>query len=169
MNKIDINLENRLWENFPEFEEWCDLLNDLLDRVIEEKYDGKKSFNISLLLSNDENIRKLNKIFRDKDSSTNVLSFPQYTPEEACIIDTVIKDSSVFLGDIAMSYEAIMRESEEFHMNFFDRCSHLFVHGLLHLFGMDHIEPIGESEMENLEVKILASFGLSNPYILRGE
>ena len=65
-----------------------------------------------------------------------------------------------------MSYEVIMEESKIFNKKFFDRCTHLFVHGVLHLLGMDHIEEDERLKMEFLEIKILENFCIKNPYFV---
>lgn len=169
MNFVNINKDVDYWTDLEGFESWASELNNLFLKIIEKKHCNFKKFYVNLLLTNDENIRKLNRDFRDKDSSTNVLSFPQYDLEDICKIDTMISNDEVLLGDIAMSHEKIMRESKEFDFKFFDRCSHLFVHGVLHLFGMDHMDSKSEAEMENLEIEILDEVGIENPYILKGE
>ena len=169
MNSININKNDDYWLHIEGFESWMKGIDALFSRIIEKKYFGSKGFSVNLLLTNDGDIRELNRNFRNSDISTNVLSFPQYESASICKIDTIAKGDKVILGDIAMSYEKIMRESKEFHFKFFDRCSHLFVHGVLHLFGMDHVDSISEIEMENLEIQILSEFGIENPYILKGE
>ena len=114
-------------------------------------------------------IQILNRNFRNVNKPTNVLSFPEHETEFWNNLDISVETSEIFLGDIAMSYEQIMRECREYSINFFDRCSHLFVHGVLHLFGADHIEPKEQEEMESMEIEILKKFGMKNPYVLEGE
>ena len=188
MNKVEINIDDESWNAIQGFNKWIKSLDSFFTASIEQRFKSPQSscsskcseqvifrrfedneYSVSLLLTNDEAIQKLNKEFRNKDMPTNVLSFPQYEPADICKIDTIEKQSHILLGDIAMAKEQIMRESIRFHLNFFDRCSHLFVHGVLHLLGMDHIEPSDANEMESLEIEILAKFGIENPYILRGE
>ena len=62
-----------------------------------------------------------------------------------------------------------MNESAKYGIKFFDRCSHLFVHGVLHLLGLDHVEEEASAEMERTEIEILNKFGVNNPYILKEE
>jgi len=105
---------------------------------------------VSILLTNDEEIRSLNKKFRGKDNATNVLSFPQ--------------DETGMLGDIALALETLEREAGEQEKSFSDHFTHLFVHGVLHLMSYDHETDAEQNEMEALEVKILKQLGISNPY-----
>ena len=188
MNKVEINIEDDSWNKIQGFEEWKNSLDDFFIASIQQTFKSPQSScaskcsaqvifrrfeisenSVSLLLTNDENIQRLNKEFRHKDMPTNVLSFPQYNPQDICKIDTIDENLDIFLGDIAMSHEQIMRESKQFNLKFFERCSHLFVHGVLHLLGMDHINPEDQEKMENMEIEILNEFGLDNPYILKGE
>ena len=169
MTTIEINTDDNSWAQIPGYLSWESSLEKVFQKAIKKRYQGSKNFSVGLLLTGDKNIQKLNRDFRGMDKATNVLSFPQYLPQDIGRIDTIDKNLDIFLGDIAMSHQQIMRESEQFHFKFFDRCTHLFVHGILHLFGMDHIDPVEREQMENLEIEILSEFGFSNPYIFEGE
>jgi len=119
---------------------------------------SKASPRISLVFSNDKNIKKLNKKFRDKNKPTNVLSF-QIWPDAKSLPPTQIP-----AGDIVFAYETVEREAIEMGISFRHHLTHLLVHGFLHLFGYDHMTD-GEAEiMEGLEVKILKKMGIKNPY-----
>jgi probable rRNA maturation factor len=136
-----------------------------------EALDSQMDSSANLLLTNDERICKLNLSFRNNNRPTNILSFPQFETNDLKLllvgkIDTTSKINEIVIGDIAMSYETIARESNMFSVKFFDRCSHLFVHGMLHLLGMEHEDPLRAEEMERTEIKVLESFGLKNPYFL---
>lgn len=118
-----------------------------------------KMCNISVLLTNDVEITKLNNKFRNVNNPTNVLSFPQFESN----VKNVKKYN--YLGDLAMSYETICKEAELYQIPFNHRVAHLFVHGVLHLLGMDHIKKAEQAEMENTEIHILEKFNIVNPYI----
>ena len=135
-----------------------ELFENLFKKVLEIK--NCQPCEVGLLLTNDKNIKKLNKKFRNIDKSTNVLSFPQYNSD-----DKVLKIGNIYLGDIAMSYQTIVKEAQQYQIDFTNRCAHLFVHGILHLFGMDHIEDNERLAMESLEIEILSSFNINNPYV----
>ena len=168
-NGIDIIIEDETWAKIEGYENWVKSVDALMQESVQRKYVGTKRFWIGLLLTDDQHIKILNRNFRGVNKPTNVLSFPEYEPKFFNNIDASLTDTDIFLGDIAMSHEQIMRECEEYGISFFDRCSHLFVHGVLHLFGADHIEPEEQERMESMEIEILAKFGISDPYVLKGE
>lgn len=167
MGEVAVLTESDLWKSEDNFNSWKSNLNDIFDTIIEDEYCDKTRFFVNLLLTENNEIMNLNNKFRSKNYPTNVLSFPQFS---SIVPQFFVKNQGeVFLGDIAMAYEKIKEESKEFNVGFFDRCSHLFVHGILHLLGMDHEDKQSEAIMENREIKILNSFGIQDPYILRKE
>jgi probable rRNA maturation factor len=111
---------------------------------------------LSILLADDRRVQDLNRAWRGKDQPTNVLSFP--SPEQPG------QPGPRHLGDIAMAFEILMRESLSEGKTLADHFTHLVVHGTLHLLGYDH-ELEAEAEiMEALEVKALAALGVADPY-----
>ncbi|MBF9233139.1 rRNA maturation RNase YbeY [Microvirga alba] len=118
--------------------------------------EADEDFEISVLLTDDAAIRELNRTWRGKDKPTNVLSFP--APEQPGAT------GPRHLGDIALAYETLVRESEDESKDLSHHFAHLIVHGVLHLLGYDH-EVEAEAEiMEALEVKALATLGIADPY-----
>jgi probable rRNA maturation factor len=119
---------------------------------------------LAILLGDDEFIQELNTRFRKKDAPTNVLSFPgeEIDYKDPSSIKTM--DGYILLGDIAFSYETIVKESIEQGKLFINHFQHMFVHGLLHLLGYDHIEDDDAKVMEQLEIAILNKFGITSPY-----
>lgn len=169
MQHVLFDIEEEIWETRDGFDEWMALCEELFEKTIKKVYQGSRAFSVNLLLTDSSEIRDLNRNFRGKDSSTNVLSFPQFESCDICKIDTLSDSDIIEVGDIAMSYSDIVLESEKFRIPFFKRCSHLFVHGILHLFGYDHMNQEEMEVMENLEIDILKKFGIENPYILKGD
>ncbi len=109
-------------------------------------------------------ISSLNNEFRNKNSVTNVLSFP----DRDLIYSKITVDSfigSVNLGDIAMSFEVIDQEAKAFNISFENHFTHLLVHAILHLVGYDHKEDVDAEMMENLEITILKEFHIKKPPI----
>ncbi|XP_042486696.1 endoribonuclease YBEY, chloroplastic-like isoform X2 [Macadamia integrifolia] len=107
---------------------------------------------LSVLLCNDEFIRKLNKDWRDEDHATDVLSMSQHIPE--------LKLPILMMGDIVISVETAARQAEERGHTLLDEIRILMVHGLLHLLGFDHeVSDEAEAEMEKEEELLLKSFG----------
>lgn len=113
---------------------------------------GFESVELSLLLCNDEFIRKLNKDWRGEDHATDVLSMSQHIPE--------LKLPILMLGDIVISVETAARQAEERGHTLIDEIRILMVHGLLHLLGFDHeLSDEAEKEMENEEELMLKGLG----------
>jgi probable rRNA maturation factor len=116
----------------------------------------KASGEVSVLFTNDAEMRTLNRLWRKIDKATDVLSFPADGPE--------ILNGPKLLGDIAISYETAFHDSETMKRPFEAHVSHLLIHGFLHLLGYDHINPEDAAVMEPLEAKILAGLGWPDPY-----
>lgn len=121
-----------------------------------------KKFNVSLAFTNDAEMQNLNKMFRNKDKPTNVLSFPQFDN-----IDDILaaNDNDFELGDIVLAYGTIKTEVAAQKKTMKNHVTHLLVHGLLHLCGFDHIEEQDAIDMEAMEVAILQSLKIKNPYV----
>jgi len=107
---------------------------------------------VTLLLTDDQSVRELNLRFRQKDSATNVLSFPApQNPER-------------HLGDVALAYGVCAREAAEQGKPLGHHLQHLVAHGVLHLVGYDHETDAEAEQMEGLERVILAGLGIPDPY-----
>ena len=112
-------------------------------------------YELSIVLANDKFVKKLNNKFRGKNNPTNVLSFP-------AAADSINMTGDIHsLGDIVLALETVLAESQE---NLSQHFSHLIVHGCLHLFGHDHIEEAEALAMEALEIEILKTLNIKNPY-----
>ena len=110
----------------------------------------ENSVELSILVTNDREIRCLNKKYRHKDKATDVLSFAPAEAKEFVCLEHV-------LGDIVISAETAKKQAKEFKISFAEEFSRLLVHGILHLLGYDH-EGVSERkavEMRNLEDKLL--------------
>jgi probable rRNA maturation factor len=113
----------------------------------------------TVVLTDDAEMRDLNRDWRGKDAPTNVLSFPAgETPGEP-----------VPLGDIVIAYETALKEADAESITLSDHVSHLVVHGMLHLLGFDHMEDDEAERMEDLESHALASLGIADPYEREGD
>ncbi len=111
---------------------------------------------ISVLLGDDVAIAGMNKEFRGKEGSTNVLSFPPASPDPP--------GPARFLGDIALAAETIVEEAQFQGKSFDAHAAHLVVHGFLHLLGYDHTNEADANRMEARETEILRSIGIDDPY-----
>ena len=129
-------------------------------------------FEISALGGNDERLASLNASFRDKPSATNVLSWPA-RDRAADILGArpllpQLGDPPD-LGDIALAYETCQREAKAAKLVISDHVLHLFVHGILHLLGYDHVDERDAMVMERSEIEILSILGVANPYTEPGD
>ena len=123
--------------------------------------DEQRPVSVSLSVVDEEESRRLNREFRDKDKSTNVLSFPMdfdVAPPP---------DEPLLLGDIVICGPVVAREAQEQGKAAADHWAHMVTHGVLHLAGYDHVDDGEAAVMERLEKKILALGGIDDPYIAR--
>jgi probable rRNA maturation factor len=112
---------------------------------------------LSLVFSDDEEVRSLNRLWRGQDKPTNVLSFP--AGEGA-----PVSGAPFLLGDVVLAFATVAREAAAQGKPFPDHVRHLVVHGVLHLFGHDHEDEAEAEAMEQLERRVLAEFGVPDPY-----
>ncbi len=112
---------------------------------------------VTVVLSDDEEVRALNRQFRGADKPTNVLSFPGADMLPAA-------DQPAFLGDVILARETVLREASAQDKTFEDHATHLVVHGVLHLLGHTHDGDEDATRMEALEVAILSELGVADPY-----
>lgn len=167
---VNVSIEDSSWEQY----QIADIVDLCADAVMEaaNMRDKKDLLEISFLFTCDDEVKLLNKIYRGIDKPTNVLSFPAYRgdlPE----FDTDNATNEYFadepanfiLGSVALAHETVAKESEEQNKTIQAHLKHLVVHSLLHLLGYDHIKDEDASSMEELEVAILKTIGVSNPYL----
>jgi probable rRNA maturation factor len=160
--EIAVIIDKSCWEE--PHSQWEALIHPAaLEALRELKW--TKSSEINILLADDAAIQKLNKDYRGLDKPTNVLSFPSLEPDE---ISVLYKDETaqtpIILGDVVLAFETIQQESLDQKKSFDHHLVHLAVHGILHLLGYDHENDEEAAIMESLEVKILSSLMVPNPY-----
>ena len=116
-----------------------------------------------VVLSSDLEVMALNKEWRQQDKPTNVLSFPS-PPQPGPAPAGMDAPIGHFIGDIVLAEETIAREAAELDIPLSHHVTHLVLHGLLHLLGMDHETAAEAAAMEGLETGILAALGVPDPY-----
>ena len=121
-----------------------------VDQILEILEYKKRKTYVSVFLTNNEEIKKINSKYRKINKSTNVLSFPQN--EKRMIINL---ENYLVLGDIVISLEKIFAEANEQKKNFFDHLLHMIVHSTLHLYGFDHTNQKESIVMETKEKDIM--------------
>ncbi len=120
---------------------------------------------ISVRLTDDAEVQRLNRDYRGKDVPTNILSFPMLAAADVPPF-LAGREGDALLGDLALAQETLAREAAEKGISLSAHFSHLMVHGTLHLLGYDHGDDASAEAMERLEIGILASIGVADPYAL---
>lgn len=123
--------------------------------VVGEIY-GVENSELSITLTDDENIHALNKKYRDIDRATDVLSFAFRESDEPEVIGADFE----ILGDVIISLERAKVQAEEFGHSFLREIIFLEVHGLLHLLGYDHMQDDERQEMETEQKFIMEKLGI---------
>jgi probable rRNA maturation factor len=151
MIKADVLTSNKIWKKYIKFPELY--INKKL-RKIDKKTNifKKNSFNFTLLLSGNMEVKKLNTKFRKKKSTTDILSFPFY---ERKILKKLSKkyNNKIYLGDIIINLNKIKQKTknESFNLVF----NKIWIHGLTHLLGYRHKSNSDFLIMNKLENKLL--------------
>jgi probable rRNA maturation factor len=144
MISIDVVSDCNLWKKKIKK---ADIFFNSLVKVFPKKYRFiKKKVSLTILLSNNKNIKKLNKKFRNKNKATDILSFPSQKKPN-------IKKSP-YIGDIIISYEFINKPRTLSVPEFKNKVTKIFIHGFLHLLGYDHVKLKDFKSMLKEEEKI---------------
>ena len=147
MINIDVFSEEKAWSNKLRKK---DLFFKQVCSQFPKKYQfPNKRVSFTLLLSNNRCIKKLNKEFRNKNKSTDILSFP-FTKK-------IKLSKKTYIGDIIISYNFMNKPKSQNIKNFKEKIIKTFIHGFLHLLGFDHIKNKDYKKMVNEEEKIYKS------------
>ena len=130
-----------------------DVLEFALNSILSS---GEKKYEVSVLLTNDKEIRQLNKKYRNIDKATNVLSFSIEN-------DAYLNDLKM-IGDLVLSKERIIKEAHEQKKPFNEHFAHLLIHGFLHLLDFSHESQKNSNLMEKKEIELLSKLNIPNPY-----
>ena len=130
MIKVNVFSEEKAWSKRLKN---TDIFFKKISRAFPKKYQFlNKKVSLSLLLSNNKNIKKLNQRFRNKNKSTDILSFP---------FNKKIRFSkNTYLGDIIISYNYLNKPKSQDLVSFKKKVIKIFIHGYLHLLGFNHIK-----------------------------
>ncbi|MBD5391710.1 apolipoprotein N-acyltransferase [bacterium] len=139
--RVFVNVNDARWRKYKiDFER-------IAGMVAGKKYHDAE---VSITLTDDDEIHKLNREYRGIDKPTNVLSFEL--------------GDDVLLGDIYISLDTVARQARDAGISVAEHTAHMVVHGILHLMGYDHIQDDEAEVMEAREIKILNKLGYANPY-----
>ena len=146
MTSADVVLDHHLWEK--KIKNAKTYIKKKLVKLNKLKLFKKKSKNHTIFLTNNTKMRELNKKFRNKNKTTDVLSFPFQNKTNY--------NKNIYLGDIAINYEIINKRSK--NSNFFIEFDKMWIHGYLHLLGHNHKKKKDFIKMKKLENLILNYF-----------
>ncbi len=144
------------YQDIKENQEYEETIKKVIEKCYKEENLLESKLIITITLTNNENIKIINKEYRDIDRATDVLSFPMFEKEE---LDKKIRNKDFLhediLGDIIISVEKVREQAEEYGHSFERELSYMVVHGFYHLMGYDHMEEEEKVEMRKKEDKIL--------------
>ena len=147
MINADVVVENKLWNK--KIKNPSNYIKKKIKKISKFNSLKKRRFSLTILLTGNSKMKYLNKKFRNKNKTTDVLSFPNLG-----IVDLKKRtNTKTYLGDIALSYEIINRRSKTSNFDLeFDK---VWIHGYLHLLGHDHKKIRDYKVMKKMEDKIL--------------
>ena len=148
MIKINVIVKDKSWLKFIKNPETY--LKHKIKKIKNDKFFEKKSYSFSLQLSGSKEIKALNKKFRKKNKSTDILSFPNQTKKNLAILKK--KKIKIYLGDVIINLKKINTSSK---ISFKKHLDVLWIHGLVHLFGYDHKLESNYKKMNVIEKKLL--------------
>ncbi len=161
---VDIAVDDAGWTDaIPGVEDLTRLAAEEALAVAGDRY----RLAVSVVLGDDQAVRRLNQSWRGIDKATNVLSFPaldiiagqELEPEAGHP-----EDEPVALGDIIVARQTVLDEAAAENKKPGNHLSHLIVHGVLHLLGYDHMDEDEAMRMETLECELLGRLGIADPY-----
>ena len=150
MIKVNVAINNKSWhKKIKHPKKYFNRKLKKISNII--KFFRDKNITFTILLTNSLNMKKLNKKFRKNNKPTDILSFPSFSSKNL----KLIKEKKIYIGDLAASYEIIHSRSKK--KNFLIEFDKVWIHGLLHLIGYNHIRNEDYYEMNKIERRILNS------------
>ena len=147
MINADVVVENKLWNK--KIKNPNNYIKKKIKKIFKFNSFKRRSFSLTILLTDNSKMKNLNKKFRNKNKITDVLSFPNLSNADL----KKKTNTEIYLGDIALSYEIINRRSKDSNFNLeFDK---MWIHGYLHLLGYNHKKVKDYKVMKKIEEKII--------------
>lgn len=171
-----------IWKDVEEKEEQAVLIEKVLQKCFEVEHINPTSLYICVTLTNPENIKEINKQYRNIDRSTDVLSFPMFEKEE---LDDIVSHNALIenkedtekeidekdllgdmimqdiMGDIIISLEKVEEQAKEYGHSFEREFAYMLVHGFYHLRGYDHMTEDEKKEMREKEENVLSKLNIT--------
>lgn len=167
-NRIENNIDDRRWTPFIQIVRpvFLNLLDDFADEA------GYNQVSLSVLWADDRRMKALNSHYKNKESSTNILSFSSEDFSSGGLSSGAVssqiqaqkKAQPTYIGDLILAFETVMSEAKQQEITPIDHIAHLCIHGMLHLVGHDHQTDENARIMEAIETRLLAQQGIKNPY-----
>lgn len=145
------------YENIESNEKYEKLLNEVAKTCFETEKLDKTDLYLSITLSDEKYIHKINNEFRQVDRPTDVLSFPMFEKDEIPLEKTGIPD---VLGDIIICIPIVKKQAEEYEHSFERELAYMLVHGFYHLMGYDHMEEEDKKVMREKEENVLSKLNI---------
>lgn len=151
-----------VYKDVQENEKYEKIVKKVLEQCFKEEDMLDSKLYITITFTTPQNIKEINKKYRNIDKATDVLSFPMFEKDE---LETKIKNKDYVcedvLGDIIISIEKVQEQAEEYGHSFERELSYMIVHGFYHLMGYDHIKEEDKAIMRPKEEKVLAKLGIT--------
>ncbi|MCI9366275.1 MAG: rRNA maturation RNase YbeY [Clostridia bacterium] len=145
------------YQKIEKDEKYEEIVNKVFEECFKEENLYDYQIYVSIILTNEEEIQKINKEYRNIDKATDVLSFPMFEAQE---IENA-KEKKEVLGDIIVCIPVIKRQAIEYEHSEKREFAYMLVHGFYHLMGYDHIEEEDKKKMRAKEDVILNKLGLN--------
>ncbi|MCI8636362.1 MAG: rRNA maturation RNase YbeY [Clostridia bacterium] len=145
-----------IYQDIEEKKEYKEIIKKVISKCFKEENLENSKLSITITLTTPEQIRQINKTYRNINKATDVLSFPMFEKEE---LEKKIAQNDFIhediLGDIIISIEKVEEQAKEYEHSFEREFSYMLVHGFYHLMGYDHIQEEDKTIMRQKEEKVL--------------
>ena len=159
---LDIEEKNEYESIISKVLEKCFIQLYTCQKCFEVEHLPKDYFLVSVTLTNPENIKSINKEYRNIDEPTDVLSFPMFEKDE---LEKILKEKNFqymdILGDMVISIQQVEIQAEEYGHSFERELSYMVVHSFYHLMGYDHIKEEDKEIMRHKEEYVLNELGIT--------
>ncbi len=145
-----------IYQDIEEKKEYDEIIKKVISKCFKEENLEDSKLSITITLTTPEQIKQINKTYRNIDKATDVLSFPMFEKDE---LEKKIAQNDFIhediLGDIIISIEKVEEQAKEYEHSFEREFSYMLVHGFYHLMGYDHIQEEDKKLMRQKEENVL--------------